>query len=378
MKIAPRVLAVMAVVVLAACASDPDRPSPTAENVFGKDVTPGGEKHKGDRDSRYSADQLYRSGRAALDAADFGGAIEQYDKVSLRFPFSDYATQAELERIYALYRTFEPDKALSAADRFLREHPRHPAVDYVQYLKGLINFSRDDSALDILPVDDTKSDVTSQRRAFDDFQVLLQKYPSSRYAGDAWQRMVYIRNRLAEHELHVVDFYVRRGAYMAAAKRAEQIISLYPGTAASYSALEALADCYERAGLKSQADDAKKLIAAQRRPDTAIPTEPGHRGFFARVSDFFTGKNSSEVLPSDQKDAPPPPAPVAPTGTAAGQDDTQFYDTAPPAESPAPATPAPVKVEPKSDKPENTQPPAVPGSAPTRDPKPAPVTIPIP
>lgn len=378
MKIAPRVLAALAVLVLAGCASDPDRPAPTAENVFGKDVIPG-EKRKEDRESRFSAEQLYRSGRAALDAADFQGAIEQYDKVTLRFPFSDFATQAELERIYAQYRTFDPDKALSSADRFLREHPRHPAVDYVQYLKGLVNFSRDDSALDILPVDDTKSDVTSQRRAFDDFQVLLQKYPSSRYAGDAWQRMVYIRNRLAEHELHVVDFYVRRGAYMAAAKRAEQIISLYPGTAASYSALEALADCYQRAGLKSQAADARKLIAAQQRPQTALPVEPGHRGFFARVSDFFTGRNSSEELPSDQKGAPAPPPAPASTGTATAPSDTQFYDTAPPAPETPPPAPAPVKAEPTTKpQPGNTTPPAVPGSAPTADPKPAPVTIPVP
>ncbi|HKY89727.1 MAG TPA: outer membrane protein assembly factor BamD [Nevskiaceae bacterium] len=373
MKIAPRVLAALAVLVLAGCASDPDRPAPTAENVFGKDIAPGGKK--ANREDRFSAEQLYRSGRAALDAADFQGAIEQYDKVTLRFPFSDFATQSELERIYAQYRIFEPDKALSAADRFLREHPRHPAVDYVQYVKGLVNFSRDDSALSFLPGDDTKSDVTSQRRAFDDFQVLLQKYPSSRYAGDAWQRMVFIRNRLAEHELHVVDFYVRRGAYMAAAKRAEQIISLYPGTAASYSALEALADCYQRAGLQAQAADARKLIAVQQRPQAAIPVEPGHRSFFARVSDFFTGKNSSEELPTDQKGGPAPPPAPAQTGTATAPPET-FYDETPP---PPPAPPGPVKAEPiTKPQPEQAAPPAVPGSAPTADPKPAPVTIPVP
>lgn len=365
MKISPRLVAALVVVALGACSSDPDRPTPTA-NPFGKDETPHSKERKADRDSRYSAEQLYRSGRASLDAADFQGAIEMYDKVTLRFPFSDFATQSELERIYAEYRSFDPDKALSSADKFLREHPRHPAVDYVQYIKGMVNFSRDESALNILPIDDTKSDVTSQRRAFDDFQVLLQKYPSSRYAGDAWQRMVYIRNRLAEHELHVVDFYVRRGAYMAAAKRAEQIISLYPGTAASYSALEALADCYERAGLPSQAADARKLIAAQDIPK-AIPAEPGKRAWYERVGAWFSPSKPSEELPADTSAVPPPPPapdqPQSATAPPASSGDLNFY-SAPDSGAAAPAAPVPpVTAQPPPASP-SVPPPAQPAAAP--------------
>lgn len=256
---------------LAACSSNPEKdgkkrlpPDPDRPTVFDRDGQDPLAKRREDRRlAQMDAEQLYRRGRRDLDSSDFAGAIEDYDVLSERHPFSDYATQGELERIYALYRNFEPERATSSADRFLREHPRHPSVDYIYYLKGLINFHRDESPMNILPVDDSKSDVTSQRRAFDDFALLIQKYPGSRYAGDAYARMVYIRNRLASHELNVVDFYVRRGAFVAAAKRAEQVIALYPGTPASYRALEMLVDCYSLAGLEQQSADARKLLAAQ-------------------------------------------------------------------------------------------------------------------
>lgn len=255
---------------LAACSSNPEKddkkrlpPDPDRPNVFRDPQDPLAQRREDRRLAQMDAEQLYRRGRRDLDSSDFAGAIEDYDVLSERHPFSEYTTQGELERIYALYRNFEPERASSSADRFLREHPRHPSVDYIHYVKGLINFHRDESPMNILPVDDSKSDVTSQRRAFDDFALLIQKYPGSRYAGDAYSRMIFIRNRLASHELNIVDFYVRRGAYVAAAKRAEQVIALYPGTPASYRALELLVDCYALAGLDQQAEDARKLLAAQ-------------------------------------------------------------------------------------------------------------------
>lgn len=213
--------------------------------------------------AQLDAQQLYLRARDLLDGSDFRAAIEAYDDLSKRHPFSDFATQGEVERSYALYRNFEYERAQSAVDRFLREHPRYAAVDYLYYLRGLINFEREGSSLSIMPIDETKSDVSSQRRAFDDFALLLQRFPDSRYAGDAYERMVYVRNRSAAHELHVVDFYIRRGAYVAAAKRAEQIIAQYPQTLASYRALAMLAECYEEAGLSRQAEDTRRLLDAQ-------------------------------------------------------------------------------------------------------------------
>ncbi len=256
-------------ILFAGCSSNPKTDEererdPVRPDAFKSDPgNPLEGRRKEIRDAKLDAEQLYRRARATLDTSDFASAIEAYDDLSKRHPFSDYTTQGELERIYAQYRNYEPDRAISGAERFLREHPRHSGVEYLYYLKGLVNYDRDDTGLSILPSDESKSDVTSQRRAFDDFALLIQKFPKSRFAGDAYKRMVYVRNRLAAHELHVVDFYLRRGAYVAASKRAEQVIAQYPGSPASYRALAILVQCYESAGMDLQAKDARRLLKAQ-------------------------------------------------------------------------------------------------------------------
>lgn len=335
MKISSYAVAAL-VVLLAACSSDPERTTPSRRPVDPND--PMAARREEAREARLGARDMYRRARESLNSSDFGTAIEDYDKLATRYPFSDYSTQGELERIYALYRNFEPDRALSAADKFMREHPRHGAIDYVQYIKGLTNYNRDLEALSILPIDETKADVTSQRRAYDDFATLLQKFPKSRYAGDAYQRMVFLRNRLADHELHVVDFYVRRGAYVAAAKRAEQVIGQYPGTLASHRALAMLHECYEKAGLAEQAADAKRLLAAQpplpltRAPapsPVAAPEKlassgmpPEKPGFMARVVKALSVLDSSEsgyevVIPTGDKSGGEEPGAATAATTAA-------------------------------------------------------------
>jgi outer membrane protein assembly factor BamD len=215
------------------------------------------------REQRAQAGELYKAGRAALDVADYQTAITRYDQLILRFPFTEYATQAELERIFAQQRSYSEDQALTNADKFLREHPRHAAADYVQYLKGVINMQRESSFAGMLGLDTTKEDVGYSRRAFDDFALLIQKYPQSKFNADARQRMIYLRNRLAAHDLHVVHFYMKRRAYVAAAKRAEQIVQQYPGAPAMLEALGLMEQAYKELGLTQQAEDAGKLYAAQ-------------------------------------------------------------------------------------------------------------------
>lgn len=252
-------LAACALLTFAACAcsSDPDKLPPT--NPFKP------EQQQNSRLEKLAADRLYHLAREALDASDFASAISRYDQLILRHPFTDYATQGEMERIYAYLRNYQAEEATTATDRFLREHPRHPHADYVQYLRGLINASRDQSLLDFIPgLDPSQGDVTYSRRAFDDFALLIQKYPNSRYNADARLRMIDLRNRIAASEYSVVDFYVRRGAWLAAAKRAERIITDYPGAPATLRAMTLLERCYDELGLKNQAEDLRKIKAAQK------------------------------------------------------------------------------------------------------------------
>jgi outer membrane protein assembly factor BamD len=243
-----------------ACSSTPERgdvaKKPAATDAQAK------QSQLSEQDLRQEADTLYRHARKSLDSGEYSTAVTDYDKLIARYPFTEYGTQAELEKIFALYKTYQYDEALSSADRFLRDHPRHPKADYVQYLKGLINFERDIGILDSLPIDGSKRDVTNERLSYNDFALLALKYPNSRYIADARLRMIWLRNRVAQHELSIVHFYVKRGAYIAAAKRAEAIVAEYPGAPATGEALQILERCYRKAGLTHEADDMAKLIAA--------------------------------------------------------------------------------------------------------------------
>lgn len=266
-------LSLVAVAALTAgCASHREKAgkadSPFAGGPAGT-VTP-----QSEQELRLEADQAYRKAHAALDTADYQTAISRFSELIARYPFSDYATQAELEKIYAQYHSFQPDETVLAADRFLREHPRYPNADYVQYIKGLTDSGRDQSLLDYLPLDRSKRDASNSRRAYDDFALLLQKYPDSRYAGDARKRMIALRNRVASHELSVTRYYIKRGAWVAAAKRAEDIIAQYPGAPATADALVLLKQCTDKLGEKQQSAEVARLIDANAASLRAAKLEP--------------------------------------------------------------------------------------------------------
>lgn len=249
-----RIVAIAVVAVLsAACSSNPDRLPP--ENPFKPE-------QYSTREQRLQASELYRLARESLESSDFATAVSRYGTLILRYPFTDYAVQGQVERIYALYRNFQADEALAQADRFMRDYPRSENTAYVQYIKGLVNFGRDSGISEALGFDTSRRDPSNLRRSFDDFSLLIQRFPQSPYVADARTRMIYLRNRLAQHELTVVEYYFRRGAYVAASKRAEQIIAQYPGSPSTVQALSMLEQSYTALDLIPQATDARKLREA--------------------------------------------------------------------------------------------------------------------
>ena len=326
---------------LVACSSDGKKDDGyRPKNPFAKNdrnSPPAGKPAVTEQELKAEADKLYRVARGALESSDFTEATTRYDLLAERYPFTEYATQGELEKIYVLNRDYKPDEALSAADRFLREHPRHPRADYVQYLKGTIQSERDKGLADSLPIDPSKKDVGNLRKAYDEFSLLIQKYPNSRYNEDARARMMDLRNRIADNEMHVVDFYTRRGAWLAAAKRAEQVIAQYPGAPATMDALETLERSYRELGLTQEAEDAARTLAVQTGQKTlavaplktsaagqtpavataAASSQPApeqNKGFFSRVAGVFSGLDRSNkepielVLPSTSTPAAAPAA----------------------------------------------------------------------
>jgi len=214
-----------------------------------------------DETKDWSAQRLYSEAKEAMNDADWEKAIDLFEKLEARYPFGRYAQQALLESAYAYYKFDEPESATAAVDRFLKTYPRHPHTDYAYYLRGLVNFNRGDTLVDrFLPRDPAERDAGAARQAFFDFGELVKQFPDSRYAQDAGQRMVFLRGNLARYEMHVADYYMRRGAYVAAANRAKQVIESYQGTPAVPEALEVLVRAYRKLGLEDLAADAERVL----------------------------------------------------------------------------------------------------------------------
>lgn len=211
----------------------------------------------------WSAQRLYTSGKAALDSGDYEKALEFYQKLEIRYPFGAFSAQGQLESIFAHHKLSEPASAVAAADRFIKLHPQHANVDYAYYMKGRTQFDQGRGFIDrMLPMDPAQRDPGSALDAFQAFGELLRRFPESSYAEDARQRMLYLRNNLATHELHVANYYMRRGAYVAAANRAKYVVENYDTTPAVPDALLVMARAYRVLGMDDLMADALRVLEA--------------------------------------------------------------------------------------------------------------------
>jgi outer membrane protein assembly factor BamD len=220
-------------------------------------------RDKPERDPSETAQRLARNADRALEQGNFQSAIGGYESLVAIHPFSEQARQAQISLMYAYWRNDEPEAAIIAADRFILENPTHPRVDYALYMKGLSMLPRDPGPMErLFRVDLNKRPPGEMQRAFNTFAQLLQQHPESEYGPDARQRMIYLRNRLAAHEVYVADFYVRRNAYVAALNRARHVVEAYQETPSVVPALEVMATAYDRLGLADLAADTRRVIAA--------------------------------------------------------------------------------------------------------------------
>ena len=205
--------------------------------------------------------QLYRESQRHLKNENFSLAVRSLQMLESRYPFGRYAEQAQLELIYAHYGAYEYAAANEAADRFIRLHPRHPSVDYAFYMKGLAAYDIEPGFFSrFIPSDDTKRDVSHIQIAFAEFSQLLARYPDSAYAPDARQRMVHMRNMLARHEIHVANYYFRRGAYMAALNRGKYVVEHMQQTPSVADGLAIMAQAYLLLGLNDLAEDSVDVL----------------------------------------------------------------------------------------------------------------------
>jgi len=189
--------------------------------------------------------ELYEEARESLDRGNFTAAISRLEALDTRFPFGGHAEQAQLELIYAYYEIDDWEATRAAANRFIRLHPSHPQADYALYMRGLAAWQAGRFSLERLKlIDISKRDLGASRDAYTDFRELVRLYPNSQYAPDARQRIVYLRNILARHELHVAEYYLRRGAYVAAVERGRWVLENYPESEATRDALAMMVEGY--------------------------------------------------------------------------------------------------------------------------------------
>ncbi|MCP4211289.1 MAG: outer membrane protein assembly factor BamD [Halieaceae bacterium] len=206
--------------------------------------------------------QIYDEAQGYLRSENYDLAVRSFQQLEARYPFGKYAEQAQLELIYAHYNAYEHEAAVEAADRFIRLHPGNPNVDYAYYMKGLAAYTaNEDIFARFLPTDNTKRDTSQAREAFAEFAQLLARFPGSPYAADAEARMIALRNLLARHEINIANYYLRRGAYLAAANRGRYVVENFQRTPAVADGLAVMAQGYILLNMDELAEESIAVLA---------------------------------------------------------------------------------------------------------------------
>ena len=214
-----------------------------------------------DETSRWTPEKLYAEAKDEAASGNYDKAVKLLERLEGRAAGSVLAQQAQIERAYYLWKSGEKAQALSALERFIKLHPTSPALDYALYLQGLINFNDNLGLLGNLASQDlSERDQQAARDAYQSFRQLVEQFPQSAYADDARTRMSYIVNTLAAYEVHVARYYLRRGAYVAAANRAQQAIQEFQRSPSTEEALIILTQSSDRLGLTQRRDDAERVL----------------------------------------------------------------------------------------------------------------------
>ena len=210
----------------------------------------------------WTAAEFYKAAKEEFDNRNWEQAIKLYEQLESKFPFGRFAQQAQIEIAYAYYKQGETAQALAALDKFMKLHPNHPNLDYALYLRALVNFKEDLGPL-ARPFnqDLADRDPKAARESFEGFKELVTRFPDSRYADDSRQRMAYLVEALARHEIKVARYYLSRGAHLAAANRAQDALKRFPTANIQRDALDIMIESYDRMGMAELRDDAKKVLA---------------------------------------------------------------------------------------------------------------------
>ena len=228
-----------------------------------------------DVDEGVPAAELFDKGHRSMERGNWNAAVLTYRRLVAQYPFGDYTEQALIETAYAQYKQGNNEEAISSIDRFIRTYPTHRNIAYMYYLRGLVNSSRDTVFLQrVWTLDASRRDLATPTQGYNDFTIVTQRYPNSRYAADARQRMVALRNLFARHEIETALYYMRREAYVAAVERSKYLLETYPQSEYQNDAVAVMAEAYTQLGNETLAADARRVLVANE------PAHPYLRGDF--------------------------------------------------------------------------------------------------
>ena len=212
--------------------------------------------------TNYDEQGYYNAAKNLMDNGRYFEATDLLEELESRYPFGRFAEQAQLDLIFARYKSKEYEAARAAADRFIRLHPRHSNLDYAYYLRGLSSEQVDKGFFgNFMPIDHTQRDPGAARESFNDFTTLITRFPESEYADDARLRMVHLRNKLAAGEIHVARYYLKRGSYVAAANRGRYIVENFQTTPSVADGLAVMVEAYQQLGLNQLAEQSFNILA---------------------------------------------------------------------------------------------------------------------
>ena len=214
-----------------------------------------------DPKKNWTVEEFYKNAREELDSGNYAGAVKAYEALEAKYPFGRYAQQAQLDIAYAYYKEGETAQSVSAADRFLKLHPNHLNADYALYIKALAYFKPDLGIFgEFLNLDPSERDPKALRESFEVFKELVTRFPDSRYTDDSRARMAFLVNALAKHDVAVARYYLARGAYLAAANRAQNVFQRYPQAPATEDALVISVQAYDAMGMPELAGSSRRVL----------------------------------------------------------------------------------------------------------------------
>ena len=241
-----------------------------------------------DKNEGLPVSEHYDKAHGYMEQGRWSSASETWGRLIAQYPYGPYTEQALMEQAYAEYKAGKHDDAVSSIDRFIRTYPTHKNIAYLYYLRGLSNMARNAVFLSrAFKLDMSNRDLQAPQQAYNDFNTVATRYPNSNYAADARQRMIFLRNEFARFELNTGLYYLRRGAWVAAADRATYLLETYPQSEYQNDAVAMLGESYTRLGNATLAADAKRVLQQNDPQHPWLAGRwPNEAGFFRRLNPF--------------------------------------------------------------------------------------------